>query len=105
MGYQLWTSPITGYRRKGTRFDSLKQLFIDNITAQCIYEPLLSCPINSESTLAKEALVARDFDIAGVKETEEGKVVGYVVTEDIGEEEFHKYVIQIGIDVVISDST
>lgn len=105
MGFQLWTSPITGYRRRGTRFDSVKQLFIENITAQCIYEPLLSCPLNSESNLAKEALVIRDFDVAGVKKTEEGPVVGYVIAKEIGEDEFKKYVIPIGIDVVISDST
>lgn len=105
MGYQLWTSPITGYRRRGTRFDSVKQLFMENITAQCIYEPLLSCPLNSESNQAKEALVVRDFDVAGVKENEEGPVLGYVVTKDIGEGEFKNYVTPIGIDVVVSDST
>ncbi len=105
MGYQLWTSPITGYRRRGTRFESVKQLFMDHITAQCIYEPLLSCPINSESNHAKEALVVRDFDVAGVKEKEDGPVLGYVFTKDIGEGEFKNYVNPIGIDIVISDST
>jgi hypothetical protein len=105
MGYQLWTSPITGYRRRGTRFESLKKLFMENITAQCLYEPLLSCSINSESNHAKESLVRRDFDVAGVKENEEGPVLGYVVTKDIGEEKFRNYVTPIGIDIVISDST
>lgn len=105
MGYQLWTSPITGYRRRGTRFDSVKQLFMKNITAQCIYEPLLCCPINSNSNQAKEALVVRGFDVAGVKENEEDPVLGYVLTKDIGEGEFKNYVTPIGIDVVVSDST
>jgi hypothetical protein len=105
MGYQLWTSPITGYRRRGTRFESVKQLFMENITAQCIYEPLLSCPIDSESNQAKEALVLRDFDVAGVKENKDGPVLGYVVTKDIGENEFKNYLIPIAIDIVISDST
>ena len=105
MGYQLWTSPITGYRRRGTRFESVKQLFMENITAKCIYESLLSCPINSESNHAKEALVVRDFDVAGVKENEDGPVLGYVVAKDIGEDKFKNYVHPIGIDIVISDST
>jgi hypothetical protein len=78
---------------------------MENITAQCIYEPLLSCPIDSESNQAKEALVLRDFDVAGVKENKDGPVLGYVFTKDIGEGEFKNYLIPIAIDIVISDST
>ena len=32
MGYQLWISPQTGIRRKGTTFKELQTLFIDQIT-------------------------------------------------------------------------
>lgn len=105
MGYELWTSPLTGYRRKGTKFDALKKLFVENITAQCIYEPLLCCPIDSYSLHAKEALVKRDFDIAGVKSAPEGPVIGYVKTKDLGEDAFENYVKKIEISNIVSDST
>jgi hypothetical protein len=72
MGYQFWVSPITGYRRKGTKFKALKKIFIDNVTAKTIYEPLLCCPAVSRAEHAKDALRIREFDVAGVKEKEEG---------------------------------
>jgi hypothetical protein len=105
MGYQLWTSPLTGYRRKGTRFAALKQIFIDNVTANCIYEPLLCCRVDSISRKAKEALKIRDFDVAGVKETETGKVIGYVVASEIEDKKFKEYVKKIEHEFLISDST
>jgi hypothetical protein len=105
MGYQLWTSPLTGYRRKGTKFEAIKQIFIDNITAKCIYEPLLCCPIKSYSYEAKEASIKRDFDVAGVIDTTTGFIVGYVVAEDIGDDYFKKYVKDINHELLISDST
>ena len=83
MGYQLWVSPVTGYRRKGTRFSALKKIFIDNVTAKNIYEPLLCCPADSRAEHAKDALKTREFDVAGVKETEGGEVIGYVITDEL----------------------
>ncbi len=105
MSYQLWASPTTGYRRKGTRFQSIKQLFIENITAKCIYEPLMSCPVNSDTGQAKEALCIRGFDIAGIKETADGPIIGYVEAKEIGNESFDKYIKEIELDLVISEST
>lgn len=105
MAYQLWTSTLTGYRRTGTRFKSIKQLFIENVTAKCIYEPLLSCPASSMSGEAKEALHIRDFDVAGVKETKDGPVIGYVKTDEIGDGELREYIIKIEHGLLISDST
>jgi len=105
MGYQLWISPLTGYRRKGTKFAALKHIFIDNVTAKCIYEPLLCCPVNSVSRKAKEALKIRNFDVAGVKEKKDGPVIGYVVADDIHDDDFKKYVKKIDQELLISDST
>ena len=105
MGYQLWTSPVTGYRRKGTRFSSLKKIFIDNVTAKSIFEPLLCCPAGSIAEHAKDALKIRDFDVAGVKETEGGEVIGYVVTNELANGELRKYVKVIDPELLISDST
>ena len=105
MGYQLWTSKLTGYRRKGTKFTSLKQIFIDNVTAKSIFEPLLSCPINSSGIDAKNALTARDFDVAGIKCEEGDDVKGYVLTEEIGDDSLDKYIKRFDQKDLISDST
>lgn len=105
MGFQLWTSPLTGYRRKGTKFTALKQIFIDNVTAKSIYEPLLCCPVDSDAYSVKEALKTRDFDVAGVKETREGPVTGYVVTQELGDSPFETYIKNFHFEYLISDST
>ena len=105
MGYTLWVSPETGYRRKGTRFSALRTIFTDNITARNIYEPLLCCPLHSNGYDAREALRIRDFDVAGVKKTESGEVVGYVQASSLGDEDLEKYVKKISSDLLISDST
>jgi hypothetical protein len=44
MGYELWTSPITGYRRHGTRLQDLNASLGHKILASAIAEPLKSCP-------------------------------------------------------------
>lgn len=105
MGYQLWVSPTTGYRRKGTKFIALRKIFIENITARNIYEPLLCCPIESNAHDAKEALRVRDFDVAGVKETVDGGVIGYVQAADLGDGNVRKFVREISTNLLISDST
>lgn len=105
MGYQLWLSPLTGYRRKGTKFAALKHIFIDNVTAKCIYEPLRCCPVDSVSRKAKEELKKMDFDVAGVKENKDGPVIGYVVADDIHDGDFKIYIKKIDQELIISDST
>lgn len=104
MGYQLWMSPITGYRRNGTRFSALKKIFIDNVTVRDIYEPLLCCRINDSSEHVKETLIHRQFDTAGVIDQEK-KVVGYVKTEDLKIGKITEYLLDINLQQVISDST
>lgn len=105
MGYQLWVSTITGIRRRGTRFDDLKKIFIDNVTAKNIYEPLLCCYIDSESQEVKNDLQKREFDVAGVKEKNDRKVIGYVIRDEIKTGPIKKYLKIISHDLLISDST
>ncbi|HIF9126994.1 TPA: CBS domain-containing protein [Photobacterium damselae] len=104
MGYQLWMSPITGYRRNGTRFSALKKIFIDNVTVRDIYEPLLCCRINDSSEHVKETLIHRQFDTAGVIDQEK-KVIGYIKTEDLKIGTIAEYLLDINLQQVISDST
>ena len=105
MGSQLWVSSVTGYRRKGTRSSSLQKIFIDNVTARSIFEPLSCCLASSKAEDAKHALKVREFDVAGVKETASGEVIGFVETADLDGGEIKKYVKAIGPDLLISDST
>lgn len=81
MGHQLWVSPITGYRRRGTRLEELRSLLGAGITAQAILEPLRSCPA-SESAVDMAAELRRlDFDVAGVQSEPDGPVIGLVERE------------------------
>lgn len=104
MGYQLWMSPITGYRRNGTRFSELKKIFIDSVTVRDIYEPLLCCRIDDSSSQVKDTLQQRQFDTAGVIDQDK-KVIGYINTRDLNDGVIEKYCLDIKIDKVISDST
>lgn len=78
MGHQLWVSPTTGYRRKGTRLSEFRALFENGITARAIFEPIQSCPAGAFALEIAEHLRLRDFDLAGVQETERGQVIGFV---------------------------
>ena len=105
MGFELWVSSLTGYRRKGTRFSSLKNLFIDNVTAKSIYEPLRCCPATSSVESAKSALKLRGFDFAGVKENKDGDVTGYIIAQELISGDFGSCVKEIDSSLLISDST
>jgi hypothetical protein len=83
MGYQLWTSRITGYRRRGTRLSELRAVFGAGVMAQAISEPLESCPIDAPATEAGALLKERGFDAAGVQAVEDGPVVGFVLREKL----------------------
>jgi hypothetical protein len=104
MGYQLWMSPITGYRRNGTRFSALKKIFIDSVTVRDIYEPLLCCHLDDPSGHVKETLMHRQFDISGVIDQAKN-VVGYVKTADLEYGVIEQYLLDIKVVHVISDST
>lgn len=104
MSYQLWMSPITGYRRNGTRFTALKKIFIDNVTVRDIYEPLLCCRVDDPSAHVKEILLHRQFDNVGVIDDKQ-QVIGYVETSSLKDGVIGQYVQPIQLNQVISDST
>ena len=103
MGLQLWYSPITGIKRKGTTFTELQELFIDNITTKFIYEPIACCEIYDSANEVKNLMLQRDFDILGVRKND--IVVGYVRRQDLEYDSIEKYMVEFDIDNVISDST
>ena len=105
VGDKLWVSPVTGYRRKGTSFSALKNIFIDNVTAKSIFEPLDCYSPSAIAEDIKNTLKKKGFDVAGVKETEAGEVIGYVVTDELKNGKLGKYVKAIKPGLLISDST
>lgn len=78
MGYELWTSPTTGYRRRGTRLADFDAAFGQTICASAIYEPLKSCPAAAPAREMARILRSRDFDIAGVREFHLAPISGFV---------------------------
>src|SRR6476469_3993189 len=74
MGCQLWTSPVTGYRRTGTRVREIRAMFETGITVRSIYEPLKACFANADARETAQLLDPRGFDGVGVKDTEKGAI-------------------------------
>ena len=105
MGYQLWTSPITGYRRKGTRLSELRALFASGITFHAILEPLQSCPASAPAAEVKRILQDKGFDVAGVRNDEDGPVVGYVEREALADGIVRDHIRPITAEHLLSDST
>jgi predicted transcriptional regulator len=104
MGYELWLSPNTGIRRKGTTFKELQDLFIDKITTKFIFEPIYSCKQSDESAHVKEALEYRGFDIVGVI-NDNNQIFGFAERSELNGGTIEKYTKQIVMSYVIADST
>jgi hypothetical protein len=105
MGDQLWTSPITGYRRKGTRLKELRHLFEDGITARAVFEPLQACPADADAAHMAEILLQRDFDVAGVQERPNGPVIGFVLRELLQAGTVREHLQTLTAAHLISDAT
>jgi hypothetical protein len=105
MAYQLWTSPITGYRRTGTRLRELRHLFEDGITAQAILEPLQSCPSTANAVEIAQLLSDRDFDVVGVQEESGKEVIGFVFRDSLKTGIVRSHLQQMTSEHLISDST
>jgi hypothetical protein len=83
MGYQLWTSETTGYRRKGTKLAELLEVFGHGAVTHAIAEPLLCAAAKQMGEDVRKVLLSRGFDVAGVKDSEIGPVIGMVITEQL----------------------
>lgn len=103
MGFQLWISPNTGIRRKGTTFKELQGLFIDNITTKFIYEPINCCRLSDNSFEVKRTLERLDFDVMGVIDDTEN-VIGYVLKEELKHGRIQEVTHRIELENIISDS-
>ena len=105
MGYQLWTSPITGYRRKGTRLSDLRSVLAAGIGARTILEPIQCCPMNAPATEMRELLKVRGFDVAGVMKDQKGPVIGFVIANELLERTVESHTKLLNAEHLISDAT
>jgi hypothetical protein len=107
MGYELWTSPITGYRRRGTRLAELRRVLGSGIAAHTILEPLKSCPGDASAKEMARVLEQRDFDFAGVQSEQDGPVVGFVARNSLSLTHglVKDHIRPITTELLISDST
>ena len=104
MGYQLWISPMTGIRRKGTTFKELQTIFIDNITTKLIYEPIYCCRADDYANEVKEDLERRDFDVIGVIDENEN-IFGFAFKKDLIDNTVNEYTRKIELENITADST
>lgn len=105
MGYQLWTSPITGHRRKGTRLSELRSALGVGITARAILEPLQSCVWSAPAQEIALVLRERGFDVAGVRASEKGPVNGFVVADSLRNGTVKDYAEPLRAEHLVSDTT
>ena len=105
MGYELWTSQITGRRRTGTRVSEMRRLFERGISAASILEPVLSCPANAPAEEMRQHLKNREFDVAGVKNQPDSELIGFVRREDLISECVGDHLHRLEDQYLIADST
>lgn len=104
MGCQLWVSDVTGKRRNGTDFESLKSIFIDSVTAKAICEPLHACRLTDHAADVRRVLIELDFDSAGVIDANE-RVIGYINRDELNDGLISEQIQEIKVGLLISDST
>jgi hypothetical protein len=105
MGYQLWTSPITGYRRKGTRLSDLRSVVGASVLARNVLEPLQCCPMDAPAREMESILVERGFDVAGVQTVKNGPVIGFVLREALRGGSVKEHTRPMSAEHLISDAT
>lgn len=105
MGYELWISPITGYRRKGTRLAELRALIEAGITARAILEPLQSCWAEAPAPEVARLMKKRDFDLAGVQAEKGGPVIGFVTRPSLNDGVVSDHMEPLTAEHLISDAT
>ncbi|MFK3840792.1 hypothetical protein [Serratia sp. NPDC087055] len=97
-------SDVTGKRRNGTDFESLKSIFIDSVTAKAICEPLHACRLTDHADDVRRALIELDFDSAGVIDVNE-RSIGYINRDELKDGLISEKTKEINVGLLISDST
>jgi hypothetical protein len=83
----------------------MRAMFESGMTASAIFEPLKSCPAKANATEMQRLLFERDFDLAGVQETKDGDVLGYVERSVLVRGLVCDHLRPFGQNVLVSNST
>lgn len=102
---ELWISKRTGRRRTGTRVSELRNLFETGITARAIEEPLQCCASNDAAAEIRERMRKLDFDVIGLRDSENGPVLGYINACDLDQGLCREHLQAFSVSDLISDST
>jgi predicted nucleotidyltransferase len=105
MAHELWTSTLTGHRRRGTRLAEIRALFEDGISAGAILELLKSCPADAPAEEMSRLLASHEFDAAGVKESPNTPLAQFVRREDLEHGLVRDHSRPLTTDWLIADST
>ena len=102
---QLWTSPLTGYRRRGTRIAEMRAIVGASITAGSICEPLQSCAFSAPVEVVRSQLAAREFDVAGVRADKDGPLLGVVYQAEMSSGTVGERMRMLSAQTLVADST
>ena len=105
MSRSLWLSNVTGQRRRGTSFDELRDLLAFNITAHSIFEPLHCCLTDSPADQVAAEMKQLKFDVAGVRATQGGRLLGMVSREGLTKGTAAEHLEPLVPDAVFVDAT
>jgi hypothetical protein len=105
MGYELWTSPETGYRRAGTRLRDLHAVLGSGIVTRTIFEPLYLCLPDAPAIDTRLILERKGFDLVGVRSNLAQPILGYARCAELKEGCVEDYLQPIRPEDLISDST
>ncbi|HEL4297657.1 TPA: hypothetical protein UM674_001609 [Stenotrophomonas maltophilia] len=105
MGYELWTSPVTGYRRHGTRLNDFNDVLGCRAMVSDICEPLKCCPAGAPADEMRVELERLDFTVAGVKDLESGPVIGFVERDSLTHGEVRDHLCALSMAAAIPNTT
>lgn len=96
-------SPVTGYRRQGTRFECFREIFECSADLKSVFEPVLYCRESDNAMDARLALEKRDFDTTCVVNSE-NNIVGKICRSALGKGLVSEYVLEIQEDETVDEN-
>ncbi len=105
MGYELWQSKRAGLRRRGTSLKDLRHLFEQQITVDCLYEPLKSCLQNDDGIHVSSEMQRLDYDVIGVRQDKGQPVLQKLLRTDIGAGKCNSFSRPIEPNEIMANST
>ncbi|WP_318502354.1 hypothetical protein [Bacillus sp. T3] len=81
----------------------LRKIYSDNLSVTLIAEDLVSCSLEDDTKIIKSKMDELDFDYFGVESG--GKLIGYVVKNELGEQSIAEYIRYFAMEDLVSEAT